>query len=151
MRNYAWCHGLNCRQAFRLLILKHSHNLDFLAVVDFFFLMCYAFVNIVCAMHSILGAPNWRPRYVYYHWSLALLGAVLCFFIMFSTHWDYAIISLVLCLVIYKYVEYKGARSEWGSGLRGLALSTAQYSIMKIDENESAKSWRPQVNIFGYN
>jgi potassium/chloride transporter 4/5/6 len=45
----------------------------------------------------------------------------------------------------FRYVEYKGARSEWGSGLRGLALSTAQYSIMKIDENESAKSWRPQL------
>lgn len=30
------------------------------AVVDFFFLMCYAFINIVCAMHSILGAPGWR-------------------------------------------------------------------------------------------
>lgn len=91
-------------------------------VLDFFFLMCYAFVNIVCAMHSILGAPNWRPRYKvsdfsafcfnsfvqYYHWSLALLGAALCFFIMFSTHWDYAIISLLLCLIIYKYVEFKG-------------------------------------------
>ncbi|KAI6239615.1 Amino acid permease-associated region domain containing protein [Aphelenchoides fujianensis] len=117
------------------------------AVVDFFFLMCYAFVNIVCAMHSILGAPNWRPRYKYYHWSLALLGAALCFFIMFSTHWDYAIISLLLCLIIYKYVEFKGAKTEWGDGFRGLALSTAQYSIMRIDENETAKNWRPQILV----
>lgn len=38
------------------------------AVVDFFFLMCYAFVNMICALHSLLGAPNWRPRFVYYHW-----------------------------------------------------------------------------------
>lgn len=38
------------------------------AVVDFFFLMCYAFVNLICALHSILGAPNWRPRFRYYHW-----------------------------------------------------------------------------------
>lgn len=37
-------------------------------VVDFFFLMCYAFVNIICFMHSVMGAPNWRPRFVYYHW-----------------------------------------------------------------------------------
>lgn len=40
--------------------------------------------------------------------SLSLLGAALCFFIMFSTHWDYALISLALCLAIYKYVEWKG-------------------------------------------
>uniref|UniRef100_A0AC34F2J7 Solute carrier family 12 member 6 n=1 Tax=Panagrolaimus sp. ES5 TaxID=591445 RepID=A0AC34F2J7_9BILA len=118
------------------------------AVVDFFFLMCYAFVNLICALHSLLGAPNWRPRYTYYHWSLSLLGAFLCFFIMFSTHWDYAIISCILCAVIYKYVEWKGAKKEWGDGIRGLALSTAQYSLMKIEgEDIHPKNWRPQILI----
>lgn len=117
-------------------------------VVDFFFLMCYAFVNLICALHSLLGAPNWRPRYVYYHWSLSLLGAALCFFIMFSTHWDYALISLALCLAIYKYVEWKGAKKEWGDGIRGLALTTAQYSLMRIEEKDPhPKNWRPQLLI----
>ncbi|TKR58848.1 hypothetical protein L596_030238 [Steinernema carpocapsae] len=116
------------------------------AVVDFFFLMCYAFVNMICVLHSVLGAPNWRPRFRYYHWTLSLLGAFLCLFIMFSTHWDYAVISCILCLVIYKYVEWKGAKKEWGDGIRGLALSTAQYSLMKIDDKDPhPKNWRPQV------
>lgn len=116
------------------------------AVVDFFFLMCYAFVNIICTLHSLLGAPNWRPRFKYYHWFLSLLGAVLCFFIMFSTHWDYAIVACLLCLVIYKYVEWKGAKKEWGDGIRGLALTTAQYSLMKIEDKEPhPKNWRPQL------
>uniref|UniRef100_A0A914KMK1 Uncharacterized protein n=3 Tax=Meloidogyne incognita group TaxID=654580 RepID=A0A914KMK1_MELIC len=118
------------------------------AVVDFFFLMCYAFVNIICALHSILGAPNWRPRYVYYHWSLSLLGAALCFFIMFSTHWDYSILSILLCVIIYKYVQWKGAKKEWGDGIRGLALTTAQYSLMQISEKDPhPKNWRPQLLI----
>uniref|UniRef100_A0AC35U6Q0 Solute carrier family 12 member 6 n=1 Tax=Rhabditophanes sp. KR3021 TaxID=114890 RepID=A0AC35U6Q0_9BILA len=118
------------------------------AVVDFFFLMCYAFVNLICALHSLLGAPNWRPRFQYYHWTLALLGAGLCFFIMFSTHWDYALVSIALCLVIYKYVEWKGAKKEWGDGIRGLALSTAQYSLMKIeDKAPHPKNWRPQLLV----
>uniref|UniRef100_A0A7E4W6B4 Amino acid permease n=1 Tax=Panagrellus redivivus TaxID=6233 RepID=A0A7E4W6B4_PANRE len=118
------------------------------AVVDFFFLMCYAFVNLICALHSLLGAPNWRPRYTYYHWSLSLLGAGLCFFIMFSTHWDYALISVFLCMAIYKYVEWKGAKKEWGDGIRGLALTTAQYSLMKIeDEDVHPKNWRPQLLV----
>lgn len=37
-------------------------------VLDFFFLMCYAFVNLIACLHSILGAPNWRPRFKYFHW-----------------------------------------------------------------------------------
>ncbi|CAD6200247.1 unnamed protein product, partial [Caenorhabditis auriculariae] len=122
-------------------------NMDTIAaVVDFFFLMCYAFVNLICALHSLLGAPNWRPRFKYYHWFLSLLGAVLCFFIMFSTHWDYALVACFLCLIIYKYVEWKGAKKEWGDGIRGLALTTAQYSLMKIeDKAPHPKNWRPQL------
>uniref|UniRef100_A0A7I4YMT1 Amino acid permease-associated region domain containing protein n=2 Tax=Trichostrongylidae TaxID=6315 RepID=A0A7I4YMT1_HAECO len=116
------------------------------AVVDFFFLMCYAFVNIICTLHSLLGAPNWRPRFKYYHWFLSFLGASLCFFIMFSTHWDYALVSIFLCVLIYKYVEWKGAKKEWGDGIRGLALTTAQYSLMKIeDKDPHPKNWRPQL------
>ncbi|KAK0422326.1 hypothetical protein QR680_007506 [Steinernema hermaphroditum] len=116
------------------------------AVVDFFFLMCYAFVNAICVLHSVLGAPNWRPRFRLYHWTLSALGAFLCLFIMFSTHWDYAVVSCVLCAAIYKYVEWKGAKKEWGDGIRGVALSTAQYSLQKIEEKEPhPKNWRPQL------
>ncbi|VDN07351.1 unnamed protein product [Thelazia callipaeda] len=117
------------------------------AVVDFFFLMCYAFINVICAMHSIVKAPNWRPRYKYYHWSLALLGAFLCFFIMFSTHWDYAIISCLLCFSLYKYTEYRGANREWGDGMRALSISTAQKALLTINDTEPshAKNFRPQL------
>ncbi|CAK5112750.1 unnamed protein product [Meloidogyne enterolobii] len=117
-------------------------------VLDFFFLMCYAFVNLICALHSLMGAPNWRPRFKYYHWSLSLAGAFLCFFIMFASCWYYALIACALTGTIYKYVEWKGAKQEWGDGLRGLALTTAQYSLMKVeDKDPHPKNWRPQLLI----
>ncbi|KAF7637866.1 hypothetical protein Mgra_00002569 [Meloidogyne graminicola] len=117
-------------------------------VLDFFFLMCYAFVNLICALHSLMGAPNWRPRFKYYHWSLSLAGAFLCFFIMFASCWYYALIACALTATIYKYVQWKGAKQEWGDGLRGLALTTAQYSLMKYeDKDPHPKNWRPQLLI----
>lgn len=33
-----------------------------------FFLMCYLFVNLACALQTLLRTPNWRPRFKYYHW-----------------------------------------------------------------------------------
>jgi len=33
-----------------------------------FFLMCYGFVNLACALQTILRTPNWRPRFRFYHW-----------------------------------------------------------------------------------
>ncbi|GMR39091.1 hypothetical protein PMAYCL1PPCAC_09286 [Pristionchus mayeri] len=117
-------------------------------VLDFFFLMCYASVNLICFLHSILKAPNWRPRFKYYHWSLALLGAFLCFFIMFASDWKKALIACVLTFSIYKYVEWKGAKREWGDGIRGLALTTAQYSLLKVeDKDPHPKNWRPQLML----
>jgi hypothetical protein len=44
------------------------------AVVDNFFLMSYAFVNIVCAMLSLLHSPNWDPDFAFYHWSVSALS-----------------------------------------------------------------------------
>ncbi|KRY75860.1 Solute carrier family 12 member 5, partial [Trichinella pseudospiralis] len=69
-------------------------GIDYIApVVDFFFLMCYCFVNLVCAMQT--------------------------------------------------------ANKEWGDGLRGVALSTAQYSLLQIedDQNQHPKNWRPQLLV----
>ncbi|VDP20066.1 unnamed protein product, partial [Soboliphyme baturini] len=125
-------------------------GIDYISpVVDFFFLMCYCFVNIVCTLQTILKAPNWRPRFRFYHWSLSLLGAMLCLFIMLATHWYYALVVIILCAFLYKYIEYKGANKEYGDGLRGFALSTAQYSLLRIEENSNPhpKNWRPQLLV----
>ncbi|VDN49698.1 unnamed protein product [Gongylonema pulchrum] len=42
--------------------------------------------------------------------------------------------------------EENYAKKEWGDGIRGLALTTAQYSLMKIDEKDPhPKNFRPQL------
>ncbi|KAK6732608.1 hypothetical protein RB195_016771 [Necator americanus] len=117
-------------------------------VLDFFFLMCYAFVNLIAFLHSVLRAPNWRPRFKYFHWFLSLIGAFLCFFIMFASDWHLALVACGITFSIYKYVEWKGAKKEWGDGIRGLALTTAQYSLLKVeDKDPHPKNWRPQLLI----
>ena len=30
-----------------------------------FFLMCYCFVNVACALLTLLKTPNWRPSFKY--------------------------------------------------------------------------------------
>ena len=37
-------------------------------IFSMFFLMCYGFVNLACALQTLLKTPNWRPRFKYYHW-----------------------------------------------------------------------------------
>lgn len=124
-------------------------SLDYIApIITMFFLMCYGFVNLACALQTILRTPNWRPRFRFYHWSLSFLGLSLCIAVMFITSWYYALAAIAIAVCIYKYIEYRGAEKEWGDGIRGLALSAARYSLLRLEEGPPhTKNWRPQVLV----
>lgn len=84
-------------------------NVDLLApLLSMFFLMCYGFVNLACAVQTLLRTPNWRPRFKFYHWTLSLIGLILCISIMFMTSWYFALIAMGMAIIIYKYIEFRG-------------------------------------------
>lgn len=124
-------------------------NVDHIApIITMFFLMCYCFTNMACAVQTILKSPNWRPRFKLYHWCLSLFGVVLCMTLMFLTSWYYALAAIIVAAGIYKYIEYKGAEKEWGDGIRGLAMSAARFALLKLEEGPPhVKNWRPQLLI----
>lgn len=72
------------------------------------FLMCYGFVNLACALQTLLKTPNWRPRFKYYHWTLSLLGVALNLALSIMAGWYFALAAFGIGAFIYKYVEYKG-------------------------------------------
>ncbi|KAK1901430.1 Solute carrier family 12 member 5 [Dissostichus eleginoides] len=122
-------------------------SLDAVApILSMFFLMCYMFVNLACALQTLLRTPNWRPRFKFYHWALSFLGMSLCLTLMFICSWYYAIIAMLIAGSIYKYIEFAGAEKEWGDGIRGLSLSAARYALMRLEEGQPhTKNWRPQL------
>ncbi|XP_051266511.1 solute carrier family 12 member 7 isoform X2 [Dicentrarchus labrax] len=124
-------------------------SLDAVApILSMFFLMCYLFVNLACAVQTLLRTPNWRPRFKYYHWALSFLGMSLCLALMFISSWYYAIVAMVIAGCIYKYIEYRGAEKEWGDGIRGLSLNAARYALIRLEEAPPhTKNWRPQLLV----
>ncbi|XP_030259782.1 solute carrier family 12 member 7-like isoform X2 [Sparus aurata] len=124
-------------------------SLDAVApILSMFFLMCYLFVNLACAVQTLLRTPNWRPRFKFYHWTLSFLGMSLCLSLMFVSSWYYALVAIVIASCIYKYIEYKGAVKEWGDGIRGLSLNAARYALIRLEEVPlHTKNWRPQLLV----
>ncbi|KAJ8401345.1 hypothetical protein AAFF_G00385760 [Aldrovandia affinis] len=124
-------------------------SLDAVApILSMFFLMCYMFVNLACALQTLLHTPNWRPRFKFYHWALSFLGMSLCLSLMFICSWYYAIVAMVIAGCIYKYIEFRGAEKEWGDGIRGLSLSAARFALMRLEEGPPhTKNWRPQLLV----
>lgn len=124
------------------------------------------FLNLACTVQSLLHTPSWRPRFKYYHWSISLIGIFLCLLVMFLSSWIYTLCAMGLAAFIYKYIEYRGAEKEWGDGIRGLALSAARFSLLRLEEGilsfklfavitrtnfffvtgpPHTKNWRPQL------
>ncbi|KAM7149416.1 solute carrier family 12 member 7 isoform 4-T4 [Molossus nigricans] len=124
-------------------------SLDSVApILSMFFLMCYMFVNLACAVQTLLRTPNWRPRFRYYHWTLSFLGMSLCLALMFICSWYYALFAMLIAGCIYKYIEYRGAEKEWGDGIRGLSLNAARYALLRVEHGTPhTKNWRPQVLV----
>ncbi|XP_068605239.1 solute carrier family 12 member 7-like [Brachionichthys hirsutus] len=124
-------------------------SLDAVApILSMFYLMCYLFVNLACAIQTLLRTPNWRPRFKFYHWTLSFLGMSLCLSLMFICSWYYALVAVVIASCIYKYIEYKGAVKEWGDGIRGLSLNAARYALVRLEEAPPhTKNWRPQLLV----
>ncbi|XP_050984817.1 solute carrier family 12 member 7 isoform X1 [Labeo rohita] len=124
-------------------------SLDLVApILSMFFLMCYLFVNLACAVQTLLRTPNWRPRFKFYHWTLSFLGMSLSLSLMFVSSWYYALVVILISGCIYKYIEYRGAEKEWGDGIRGLSLNAAQYALIKLEEAPPhTKNWRPQLLV----
>ncbi|KAM4533605.1 solute carrier family 12 member 7 isoform 3-T3 [Odontesthes bonariensis] len=124
-------------------------SLDAVApILSMFFLMCYLFVNLACAVQTLLRTPNWRPRFKYYHWALSFLGMSLCLALMFICSWYYAMVAMAIAGCIYKYIEYRGAEKEWGDGIRGLSLNAARYALIRLeDAAPHTKNWRPQLLV----
>ncbi|XP_076734330.1 solute carrier family 12 member 5 isoform X2 [Maylandia zebra] len=124
-------------------------SLDSVApILSMFFLMCYMFVNLACALQTLLRTPNWRPRFKFYHWALSFLGMSLCLSLMFMCSWYYAIVAMGIATCIYKYIEFCGAEKEWGDGIRGISLSAARFALMRLEEGPPhTKNWRPQILV----
>ena len=53
-----------------------------------------------------------------------------------------------MIFVLICFVPISRAEKEWGDGIRGLALSAARYSLLRLEEGPPhTKNWRPQIMI----
>ena len=124
-------------------------SLNFVApIITMFFLLCYMFVNLACLLQDLLGEPNWRPRFRFYHPLTSFAGLVLCLFIMFYTNPLFAAASIIVVGLLYGYIQYRKVEAQWGDGMRGLRYARARNNLEQLeqlDQTQHTKNWRPQV------
>ncbi|EPS64392.1 hypothetical protein M569_10388, partial [Genlisea aurea] len=125
-------------------------NLDLITpTVTMFYLLCYGGVNLSCFLLDLLDAPSWRPRWRFHHWSLSLVGALICVVIMFLISWAFTVVSLALATLIYYYVSIKGKAGDWGDGFKSAYFQLALRSLRSLGADQvHPKNWYPIPLVF---
>ena len=122
-------------------------RLDLLAsIMTNCFLLTYFFTNFACFVLKVTGAPNFRPRFRYFSWHTALLGAVLNIVIMFLSSWIFASISIVLLSIVFFGIVYASPQVPWGDVSQALIYHQVRKYLLRLDERKNhVKYWRPSI------
>ena len=77
-------------------------------------LLVYGIINLACFLLKISAAPNFRPRFTYFHWSTALLGFVGCFLAMYIVSVADAAISTIVMIAVWIGIHFYAPPKSWG-------------------------------------
>jgi len=122
-------------------------DLDTVApVITMFFLMTYATVNLACFFEGRSNNPSFRPTFRFNHWSVALLGALGCFGVMFLINTIWASVALILGGIFFFLIARAEVKVKWGDLYSGLAYQAARRALLRLErERYHPKNWRPSI------
>jgi amino acid transporter len=111
-------------------------------------LICYSFLNFSAGLETLMDNPSWRPRFRI-HWTVSILGAILCLMAMIMIDPGYAIISVGLVLFIYLVCKRRDMQNSWDDIRQGILLYFSRFALYRLAHGEKyTKSWRPHFLVF---
>ena len=125
------------------LIAVAMGDLNLIApILTMFFLTTYGVLNIAAGTERLLGSPSFRPKFKV-HWIFSLLGAIGCISVMFLINAVATGIAFVFVAVIFAWLESRELKTTWGDVRRGIWMALIRGGLMRLDDSEEEKTWRP--------
>ncbi|MFH1566892.1 MAG: amino acid permease, partial [Gemmatimonadota bacterium] len=122
-------------------------DVDFVAqIISMFFMVTYGALCGISFLQHFAANPSYRPSFRS-KWYLSLLGAVMCFMMMFQMQPLYAVLSLVVLATIYLWVRstHQGARGL-AAIFQGAMFQLTRWLQIQLQKNQGAADlhdWRP--------
>ena len=119
-------------------------------IISMFFMVTYGAICLVSFLEHMAADPSYRPTFRS-HWSISLMGAVLCVVLMFGMNPTYATASLLIMVGIHAWVSRRGGGQKGMVRLfRGIIFQvqrSLQLALQMRDEDdlEESAGWRPFV------
>lgn len=128
-------------------------NVDFVAeIISMFFMVTYGAICLISFLHHFAADPSYRPAFRS-KWYFSLVGAVMCFYLMFSMNAPYAIGSLLIMVVIYSIItrvnEDKRGLAKIFQGV--IFQLSRKLQIFLQNSEKDAQDWRPSIICISQN
>ena len=116
-------------------------------ILSMFFLTTYLVLNVAAGVEGFLQSPSFRPTFRV-HWSLSMLGAVGCLWVMFLIDARSTFVAAAIVSLIYIWLQQRELRTTWGDVRRGMWMALISTGIFQMAEaEEDPKNWRPQILV----
>jgi amino acid transporter len=123
-------------------------DIDFVAqIISMFFMVTYGAICLISFLEHFASDPSYRPTFRS-KWYFSLLGAVLCFYLMFKMNLPYAILSIIIMVGIYKWATTVGNTTRDVAKLMRGVLFQLNREIMVYIQKRTAtqeQGWRPFI------
>jgi amino acid transporter len=139
---------VTCLIAFAIISLG---DINFVAqIISMFFMITYGSLCLISFLEHFAGNPSYRPTFRS-RWYISLLGAVMCFLLMFQMNTPYAIISIVIIFLLYltisRFKEDEGGLANLFSGVIFQLSRSLQIFLQKRESRQTISHWRPSMVI----
>lgn len=115
-------------------------------ILSMFFLTTYLVLNVSAGIEGFLQSPSFRPSFRV-HWSLSLLGAIGCLWVMFLINALATFCAAIIVSGIYLWLQRRELETTWGDVRRGMWMALISQGIFQIEEQEDPKNWRPHILV----
>ncbi|RME04742.1 MAG: amino acid permease [Planctomycetota bacterium] len=122
------------------------------AVITMFFLYTYGMINLAAFIEAFAGNPSFRPRFRYFHWGTALLGALGCVVVTFLIDPEAAFVAIVLLGGVLFYLTKCSLGSDYEDARRGFIYTSVRRNLLRLQGMEAdSRNWRPFILVFSGN
>jgi len=116
-------------------------------IISMFFMVTYGAICSISFLQHFAADPSYRPAFKS-RWYVSLLGAVLCFYMMFKMNAMYAFSALLIMVLIYVGITYfspnKQGMVKIFQGVIYQLSRQLQVFLQKADK-EDINTWRPSL------
>jgi amino acid transporter len=121
-------------------------------IMGMFFLFTFGLLNLAAFVEAFSGNPSFRPRFRYFHWSLALAGVIGSFGSALLVDFTAAVIALGVIALLGWYLRKREMVISFGDARRGYLYNRIKNSLFDLQSlPDDARNWRPSIMTLSKN